>query len=273
MKYGFTISIFLSALTFFLAPLIAQVHSPFIVVTPEKTGTHLLTKLLSRLVKKEVQNCWDHEMSAEALVELLDSVQKTNTFLHIHALPTKEIIETLEERKYKVIFLMRDPRDVVISLLHYIEKGWSFGPCGLDKPYGQLTMHDKLHELITGERYGLSTVHSIIIRRLPWMHQSRQFVYTAHFEKLVGEEGGGTYKDQLKEIVKIAQHIDLRLTKALLEETALNLWGADLDEKTTFRKGQIGSWKEEFSKEHKKIFKNEFNSLLFQLGYEQNTQW
>lgn len=245
----------------------------FVVITPEKTGTHLLTKLVSRLVKKDVHNCWEHEMGEKDFSSLLDAAEQNNCYVHMHALPTHEIINTLKKKKYKVLFLMRDPRDVTVSLFYYIEKGWSIGPCGLDRPYGQLSPNEKLHELITGQRYGLSVVHSIIVRRLAWMHQKNHFVYTSYFEKLVGEEGGGNYKDQLREIFKIAKHIGLNLTQAELKAVALNLWGAEPGEKTTFRKGQIGSWKTEFSEEHTRSFKKRFNSLLTELGYEENSHW
>lgn len=272
MKHSFEILVVCCLLTFF-STRVALAHSRFIVVTPEKTGTHLLTKLLSRLVKKEVHNCWKYEINEADLTQLLDTAEQNNAYLHMHALPTNEIIQTLKNEKYKVVFLMRDPRDVVISLLYYIEKGWSLGPCSIERPYGQLSLEDKIDELITGNRYGLSAVHSIIIRRLPWMDQKSNFVYTAHFEQLVGAEGGGSYEAQLIEIWKIARHIGVSLDKTSLKEAAQNLWGADPGEKTTFRNGQLGSWKNEFTQEHNQSFKERFSHLLIQLGYEKNEDW
>ena len=256
-----------------LANLSAQESQRFIVVTPEKTGTHLLTKLMSRLVNKEVHNCWEHSLPAKEFTTLLDEVESSNMFLHMHALPTKEIIQTLKKKKYKVFFLMRDPRDDMVSLLYYIEKGWSIGPCGLDKPYGTLSLPEKLQELITGERFGLAMVEAIILRRLDWMKEKSQFVYTAHFENLVGSEGGGDDKKQLKEIIKISQHLGLNLSTAELKDIAKDLWGAEPGENTTFRKGQLGGWKEEFTSEHKAAFKKRYNKLLIHLKYEKNSNW
>lgn len=273
MKHSFIFLIFICLLASAISTQRAQAHSPFIVVTPEKSGTHLLTKLMSRLVKKEVLNCWEHEMNETELTQLLDAAEQNNSYVHMHALPTEEIIQTLKKKGYKVIFLMRDPRDLLISLLHYIEKGWSFGPCSLDRPYGQLSLKDKLHELITGERFGLSAIPAIIIRRLPWMDQESTFVYTAYFEQLVGKEGGGNDRDQLREIVGIAGHINLKLDKTHLKEVSTHLWGADPGEKTTFRNGQTGSWKAEFTERHKRSFKKRFNRLLIETGYEKNSEW
>jgi hypothetical protein len=36
----------------------------------------------------------------------------------------------------------------------------------------------------------------------------------------------------------------------------------------TFRKGQIGGWREEFSAEHEVAVKEDLGSLLVELGYE-----
>jgi hypothetical protein len=41
----------------------------------------------------------------------------------------------------------------------------------------------------------------------------------------------------------------------------------------TFRKGQIGSWREEFSAEHERAVREIAGPLLVELGYEANPQW
>jgi len=41
----------------------------------------------------------------------------------------------------------------------------------------------------------------------------------------------------------------------------------------TFRKGQIGGWREEFSAEHERAVKEVVDSLLVELGYEAAPNW
>jgi hypothetical protein len=41
----------------------------------------------------------------------------------------------------------------------------------------------------------------------------------------------------------------------------------------TFRSGKTGGWKEHFTGEHKKLFKEIAGDLLIQLGYEKNNNW
>lgn len=166
---------------------------PFIVVTPEKTGTHLLTKALERLVDLKTKNYWEsYTLKEKELLQLLQEAKAEGAFLQMHALPTKTIIKTLRKHNYKVIFLMRDPRDVVVSLYHAIEGGWAYGPYKLSNGYGRLSPSKKINELITGRKYGNCTPKDIIGRRMPWIYQDAKFVCTVYFENLVGEKGGGT---------------------------------------------------------------------------------
>ena len=41
----------------------------------------------------------------------------------------------------------------------------------------------------------------------------------------------------------------------------------------TFRLGKTGGWKEYFTEEHKKLFKDVAGDLLVRLGYEKNDDW
>ena len=41
----------------------------------------------------------------------------------------------------------------------------------------------------------------------------------------------------------------------------------------TFRAGKTGGWREHFSEEHKKLFKDVAGDLLVRLGYEKNNDW
>lgn len=248
-----------------------QAHQDFFVVTPEKTGTHLLTKLLSQLFDQNCIHNWNHEISRVDLMNLLMAAKEQNTFVQMHALPTKEIIKTLKELNYKVIFLLRDPRDQAVSLLFYIQKGWAYGPLRMNMPFGQLSFNDKLDEIITGRRYGLSATKGIIGRRIPWMYQDQSFVLTVFFENLVGKEGGGSRKRQLQEAMNIVSFLDADLTDQQVDDRSLGIFGSPGE--GTFRNGVIGAWKNHFTQSHKSGMKNVFGEELITLGYENNFNW
>ena len=93
--------------------------------------------------------------------------------------------------------------------------------------------------------------------------------YTTTFEKLVGPHGGGSKEEQIQEIINIARHLDHPISLERAQQIADELFG----NAPTFRKGQIGAWKEYFTQEHKELFKKTAGQLLIDLGYEKDFDW
>lgn len=246
-------------------------HDDFVVITPEKTGTHLLTKALEQLLDMRLHNSWEHKLPNDQLIQLLKETKSRGQFLHIHARPHKSLISTLIMMNYKVIFLMRDPRDQAVSLLHFIEKGWSYGPLNLTQTYGQLNIEEKLHEIISGTRFGLSATKEIIKKNMRWLTLKSSFVYKARFENLVGAEGGGSREAQLQEIKGIVNHLSIQMPDEEIAIRSLGLFGKPGEK--TFRSGQIGEWRNHFLPIHKQVFKRVFGKKLIKLGYEKDMNW
>ncbi|HEQ3528848.1 TPA: hypothetical protein VGS93_005389 [Bacillus cereus] len=74
---------------------------------------------------------------------------------------------------------------------------------------------------------------------------------------------------------KIAQFV----TEDQLSPDQLNQWALKMIENlhpqtsSTFRKGKIGGWRDEFTDEMKEAFKAAAGNLLISLGYEENFNW
>jgi len=47
----------------------------------------------------------------------------------------------------------------------------------------------------------------------------------------------------------------------------------DTSNSVTFRKGDVGGWRETFTEEHKDLFKKHDNGWLVKLGYEKDENW
>jgi hypothetical protein len=62
---------------------------------------------------------------------------------------------------------------------------------------------------------------------------------------------------------------------ALERPTALDILEASIDpsRSPTFRTGKVGGWKERFTLEHKRLFKEVSGDLLLRLGYEKDNDW
>jgi hypothetical protein len=259
----------LKKLLFFLLcslPLFAT--DEFIVITPQKTGTNLITKALYLLLDKEVIRYPWMWISNEELTALLDLAKREKKFVHIHAFCQPQIVELLKQRKCKVIFLMRDPRDQAVSLHFYcLNHGFYYGPINPNGAFGTLSFQDQLDEIITGRRFGLSIPKEIIGKRLEWMDGA----LTVRFENLVGTKGGGTESAQIQELDRLLKFISHPLSSKKIKKRTQDLFGKPGD--ATFRTGQIGEWKKYFNEENKISFKQVFGEELIQLGYEKNYDW
>jgi len=111
---------------------------------------------------------------------------------------------------------------------------------------------------------------------VPW-HSSLPFsswknskqTCTVHFEDLVGSKGSGDDVKQEKSIRKIGLYLGILLDEERMENIKRKTFG----ESHTFRRGQIGSWKEEFALSHREAFKALAGDLLIQMGYEEDSDW
>ena len=108
----------------------------------------------------------------------------------------------------------------------------------------------------------------------PWVGLFKQqgdqaFNLTTSFEKLIGPQGGGTREEQIAELGRIADHVGLRHSPALLGQIADAVFGGT----KTFRKGTIGTWAADFTDDHKRAFKEVAGDALIAMGYEQDHEW
>lgn len=267
------ISLLLRNLKFFVAFLLlplgaAEKHDRFVVVTPPKSGTHLLTKALEKLTKRKCHsNFSTYELSFDEWNREIHNAEREDAFVQMHALPHLNQIKSLKALRHKVIFLIRDPRDQAVSLLHFIEdRKWSFGTLGLEHvPYKNLSMDDKLLEIISGKKTGCSGVKGLFNNYLPWMDQPAPFVLTIRFEDLVGREGGGTRQRQVAAVRKMAKFLNMELSLQEIDKRSLDLFGKPGEK--TFRKGKIGEWRTHFKPLHCYLMNRLFGAEMIKAGY------
>jgi hypothetical protein len=178
--------------------------------------------------------------------------------------------EMLERKGIRPLFIVRDPRDVVVSLMYHI----------LGQPETRLAKHfarafandgERLRACILGAEGVPGRTFLGMGRRLelfvPWLRVAG--VHTVRFERLVGPRGGGSEEAQHAEITGIAGHLGLALTPEQVRSVGAQLFGQG----STFRRGQIGSWREHFKQEHKQAFNEVAGSYLIELGYERDLNW
>lgn len=239
----------------FCASLYAGEERKVILGTIPKSGTHLAKKLIEGIL---------HQSISAGSVRALQDPRRSGCLFHL--LPeTDHIMDRHEAGEAKVI-MIRDPRDVLISQMHWIRKVSWWAPSNVIKkfressPEGQLTTLIEFPDTYFG-------VHYFVRKALEWMKRSDVFV--CRFEDLVGPQGGGDRARQEATIRALAEHLGRSLSMQEVHQLADTLFGGTV----TFREGQIGTWRAHFTEEHKRLFKGQMGQELIDLGYERDFNW
>jgi hypothetical protein len=241
----------------------------FIVITPEKCGTFLLCKALFMITEKQSVHYFPRTVTdLEGFRSFLNNAHENHKFVFCHITPTPEVINLLKQEKYKIFFIVRDPRDQLISGMHMIRDGH---PLAEIPPiqFAALNQEEQIEELITGALFHRPLYEICVERQLPWLSVSKANVHASYFESLVGPEGGGERKLQVREIMQLGKHFGIKLSRKNAKAIAKELFGGTW----SFREGQIGGWRKYFCEHHIQLYKTKYSQTLINLGYEENENW
>lgn len=173
---------------------------------------------------------------------------------------TKRLIEATGAR---MIVAIRDPRAIVVSLMHHsLNKEAHFLH---DRLKGMNSDKQRLTALISGvsstsgeRRQGLAHQIDLI---LGWIDDPDTL--TVRFEDLVGAAGGGDDARQVTAIQALGQHIG----KDLTAEDAATIGREMFGKGRTFRSGSIDSWREALDADVLAALNEEVGDRLERLGY------
>lgn len=245
-----------------------------------KSGTHLLTQVLAGFA--DLGPVVDSGLPAIVTFDgptgkprpvsaILNDLSRFKpgdvAYGHLHAFP--EVIDTLCQDGIAPFFIMRDPRDVVVSHVFYVT---DIAPNHVHHHYYKNTLttfDERLRTSMLG-RPELDNPFPDIRARfapyLPWL--SRPEVLTLHFEDFIADKD-----EPLTRIVRhaIARGFDYQGNEA----EAVSVLGAKIAPKKspTFRSGKVGGWRQHFTTEHKQLFKDITGDMLLTLGYEKDDNW
>jgi len=234
---------------------------PIVVIGIPKCGTHLLSKLVGILTGRSV-------IHADTYAAPLKVALARRAPQSAHAHYNEQNLALLAKHQARILFIYRDPRDQAVSYTNWRAHAQRSMPV-TRRPFGvaippKLACAAKKGELLTFISEHTTEAYA---RFMPW--KNHPSVCVVRFEDLVGASGGGSREKQLAVIKKVAQHIDVPLDNKQAAQVAEQLFGGT----HTFRKGQIGSWKEAFTPEQRQLFKDKNQALLEELGYEADESW
>ena len=212
------------------------------VVSPQQIGRRWLARRLSRL--------------------------PDGCFITAHCIYTPELAGLFREEKLRVACILRDPRDVAVSQLHHIKQRTQhfahevFVALPSDR--------ERLLFSIRGGELGGRTLQSLDERyRQFWEWERDPNAVMVKFEELVGPQGGGSTEAQRRTVERVAEHVGLKTDERTMHLVEKELFGVG----RTFRKGQSGGWRSEFTDEHVRATKEVAGPLLVELGYETDLDW
>jgi hypothetical protein len=258
-----------------------------------KSGTHLLTQVMQGLAR--IGPAVDSGLDAvvmfdgftgrrrgegEILGDLGRYLPGDIGYGHVHAF--ESTITVLCQAGFAACFVLRDPRDVVVSHVHYVAE---MAPNHIHhRYYHQMlkTFDERLRASIVGvsveELQRASTADSgPVYEPLPDI-QARFAPYLGWLER--PEVLTLRYEDLLTgrqaTLGRLLDHVVQRgFEPACKREQAISALEDSIDPQRspTFRRGKQGGWKTSFTDEHRDLFKSVAGDILLQLGYEQGSEW
>ena len=181
---------------------------------------------------------------------------------------TAENVSYLTQSGRVNYFIYRDPRDLLVSQVFFATE--MYEEHGMHDYYQSLPdFGARLQTAITGiNRDGLYMVS--VKQRYEGVFQwlNTPGVMCVRFEDLVNNREA-TLNTMLDEVEKTGYQIPTPREKAM----AVLAEAIQPAKSTTFRSGKTGGWKEYFTDEQKKLFKDVAGDLLVRLGYEQTNDW
>ncbi|ETW93259.1 MAG: hypothetical protein ETSY1_40010 [Candidatus Entotheonella factor] len=195
---------------------------------------------------------------------------RNNSFSIGHMPYDPLVIDLLNKNRIKTLFMIRDPRDIVVSKMYYnVKRKRHF----LHKHYQSLNSDkDRIKAAILGVKKPNGEMVALGIADklrsvLAWLQTDN--VKSVRFEDLIGDRGGGDQERQMQSLFSVAAHIG----KSLTDEEVAAIGNQMFGQGHTFRSGSIGAWQNHFDTELKELFKKESGDQLIEFGYESNFDW
>jgi len=243
-----------------------------------KSGSHLLLQILNGFTQimpyryvdanpiRTITKDGRRRSSNEILSDLKNIPNGVIGWGYLEA--TKENASFLTASGRVNYFIYRDPRDMLVSQVFFATD--MYEEHGMHEYYKSLPdFSARLKVAITGiDRDGLRMV-SVKQRYegvFQWLEQKN--VMCIRFEELINNRDM-TLNAMLDEVEKTGYKIPTPR-----EEAMKILVDAIQPKKShTFRSGKTGGWREHFTDEHKKLFKEVAGDLLIKLRYEKTNDW
>lgn len=240
-------------------------HDVFAIHSIPKCGTHFLQKVVSLMVSKSIKN-------SPLSVESIYRVALEDHILRGSQPYDGQNLKNILKAGYKVVAIVRDPRDALISHLFYMRtfagKGNKRDFFRVGNLFDEQPIDNQLTSLIIGNNHAPSYLE-FYRNRIGW--SLADGVLRVRYEDLVGSD-----EVREKTVKKIAKYINLNLTEDHLQYVLKNMVAPQREEQQgdkIFVRSSTENWKTFLSPKQKELIKKHYGKLLIQLGYEKDLKW
>jgi hypothetical protein len=184
--------------------------------------------------------------------------------LDVNAIDGSFIEEWASTGEPRIIFNYRDPRDVLVSMINFVdvENHLEYGNFCDRRIYNAIfrnmnSISEKISFAIRDRYFPIQ----LEFEKCLWMLYHPN-VCKVRYEDLVGPEGGGSKERQHATVERILAHIDADVAPETICNRLYNTnaW--------SFRKGRPGAWRKTFNNANLRQFYAAYDDLLEQYGYE-----
>lgn len=243
-----------------------------------KSGTHLLDQILlgssnvapfsKRLHSfyAEYEGESGLKRSPEQSLAWLNSLRPRDV-ASAHLFARDDIVARVCSLKFVPYFIFRDPRDVVVSHVFYVTD-MEAHHVHHDYYASLPDFNSRLTVSILGKPNTNIEFPNVAERFAPYLNWlEHPEVLSIHFEDLIN--------DRTATLTRILDHFLARAPLPFPRSLILDSLESSINptRSPTFRSGKTAEWKQHFTEEHKRIFKNVAGDLLIKLGYESSYDW
>jgi hypothetical protein len=222
-----------------------------------KAGTHLVTSILDLLPEMRTSGIHLDQVVAGRygkidpetaeldwlIVRSMLGRVKSGQYASAHLWSHPTLFAILAELGFRSIFVVRDPRDIVVSdaeYIHHLRRHPQHQRFHEDYPDSDARLRALIDGFPAG-RWGHPQLS--LVERLrgyqPWL-EPREDVLCCRFEDLIGNAGGGSNHVQRTRVAEIGDHVERHLDEERLDRICLAAWSS---QSPTFRKGTAGDWR------------------------------
>lgn len=206
-----------------------------------------------------------HEFENRILRRILHLSTGQYCLSHLSAHP--RLIDEINSNQIRVLNMVRDPRDMVISTMKYVTYIDVTHPA--HGSFINMSSDDeRLMAAIRGVRGVVAPVNEVYKKFQGWLGVKNSV--SVKYEELVGVRGGSTDKLQQQIVAKILDFLDVAHDEEMVARICERAYSPT---SLTYRGSQIGDWRKSFKPMHVDLFNELAGDLLVTYGYESEPRW